>query len=73
MAASGKSTPEQVVVANKIDSTELVDDSTLDDATLQRTSRISSALTVVVAGLALLSDGYNAQIIGYMKPVLQEL
>jgi len=73
MTADEKFTPDQVVVTNKTDSSEQVDGSTLDDATLQRTSRISSTLTVVVAGLALLSDGYNAQIIGYMKPVLQEL
>ena len=73
MTADEKFTPDQVVVTNKTDSSEQVDGSTLDDATLQRTSRISSTLTVVVAGLALLSDGYNAQIIGYMKPVLQDL
>jgi MFS family permease len=28
---------------------------------------------VVVAGLALFSDGYNAQIIGYMKPLFEDL
>lgn len=73
MATSEKFTPDQVVVTNKTDSSENVNNSTLDEATLQRTSRVSSTLTIAVAGLALLSDGYNAQIIGYMKPVLQEL
>ena len=33
-----------------------------------RITRISSILSTVVAGLALFSDGYNAQIIGYMEP-----
>jgi MFS family permease len=28
---------------------------------------------VIVSGLALFSDGYNAQIIGYMKPLFKEL
>lgn len=35
--------------------------------------RISSILTVVVSGLALFSDGYNAQIIGYMEPLFSDL
>ncbi|KAF4454609.1 putative inorganic phosphate transporter [Fusarium austroafricanum] len=36
-------------------------------------SRWSSIATVLISGLALFSDGYNAQIIGYMNPVLAEL
>jgi MFS family permease len=74
MTIAEKFTPEQVVVASKAGSTETADYSTPEDAAaLQRTSRISSTLTVLVAGLALFSDGYNAQIIGYMKPVFIEL
>ncbi len=40
---------------------------------LQRISKTSSVLSVIISGLALFSDGYNAQVIGYMNPVLAEL
>lgn len=33
----------------------------------------SGILNVIVAGLALFSDGYNAQIIGYMEPLFSVL
>lgn len=33
----------------------------------------SSILMVTVGGLALFSDGYNAQVVGYMNPVLTAL
>lgn len=33
----------------------------------------SSIVMVTVGGLALFSDGYNAQVVGYMNPVLTEL
>lgn len=36
-------------------------------------TRVSSVIMVLVSGLALFSDGYNAQIIGYMNPVLAQL
>lgn len=36
-------------------------------------SNVSSMLAVLVGGVALFSDGYNAQIVGYMNPVLKEL
>ncbi|KAJ5831707.1 hypothetical protein N7474_000018 [Penicillium riverlandense] len=36
-------------------------------------NRQSGILNVVVSGLALFSDGYNAEIIGYMEPVLAVL
>lgn len=45
----------------------------VQDGTIRRISRISAITTALVAGLALFSDGYNAQIIGYMKPVFSEL
>ena len=71
-----KFTPDRVVMASKAGSSETANDCTPEDAAaaaLQKTSRISSTLTVLVAGLALFSDGYNAQIIGYMKPFFKEL
>jgi hypothetical protein len=37
----------------------------LPSATVARITRLSSILNVLVAGIALFSDGYNAQIIGY--------
>lgn len=40
---------------------------------LTRISRISSVLSILVGGLALFSDGYNAQVIGYMNPIFAEL
>lgn len=36
-------------------------------------SKAASIMMVLVGGLALFSDGYNAQIVGYMNPVLAEL
>lgn len=45
----------------------------LPPATVARITRISSIMTVLVSGIALFSDGYNAQIIGYMEPLLSDL
>jgi hypothetical protein len=42
-------------------------------AALSKTTRISSISSVLVAGIALFSDGYNAQIIGYMEPLFSDL
>ena len=36
----------------------------MEPATVAKITRVSSVVTVLVAGLALFSDGYNAQIIG---------
>ncbi|EEB93381.1 hypothetical protein MPER_07968 [Moniliophthora perniciosa FA553] len=41
--------------------------------TKKESGRLSSVLNVLVAGLALFSDGYNVQIIGYMNPILSKL
>jgi fucose permease len=41
--------------------------------TFKKITCISSILTIMVAGLALFSDGYNAQIIGYMQPLFADL
>lgn len=40
---------------------------------MKKISKLSSVLTVLVSGLALFSDGYNAQIIGYMEPLFSEM
>ena len=40
---------------------------------LKHVSKVSSILTVIVSGLALFSDGYNAQVIGYMNPIFEVL
>lgn len=45
----------------------------IQEGTLQKVTRISAILTVIVSGLALFSDGYNAQIIGYMEPLFTDL
>ena len=41
--------------------------------TVTKITKISSTLTVLVSGLALFSDGYNAQVIGYMEPLFSDL
>jgi hypothetical protein len=45
----------------------------LPPAVVTRITRISGTLSVLVAGIALFSDGYNAQIIGYMEPLFPDL
>jgi hypothetical protein len=45
----------------------------LPPATVGRITQVSSILTVFVAGVALFSDGYNAQVIGYMEPLFSDL
>jgi hypothetical protein len=45
----------------------------LPAAAVTRITRVSSILSVLVAGIALFSDGYNAQIIGYMEPLFSDL
>lgn len=42
-------------------------------ASMAKITRTSSILMVLVSGLALFSDGYNAQIIGYMNPLFKQL
>lgn len=43
------------------------------DVQLPTKSRMSAITTILTSGLALFSDGYNAQIIGYMNPVFAKL
>lgn len=38
-----------------------------------RGTKLSSVLMVLIGGIALFSDGYNAQVVGHMNPVLSEL
>lgn len=71
MAVDDKYTPDQVVQDKASSSEEGLD--SIQDGTIKKISKISSIMTVVVSGLALFSDGYNAQIIGYMKPLLKVL
>jgi len=47
--------------------------SSISEAVQARITRVSSIFMVLVAGLALFSDGYNAQIIGYMNPLFKQL
>ena len=71
MAVDMKYTPEEIVQDRASSSEEGIE--SVQDGTVKKISRISSIMTVVVSGLALFSDGYNAQIIGYMKPLLKVL
>ncbi|KAH8805298.1 major facilitator superfamily domain-containing protein [Xylogone sp. PMI_703] len=48
------------------------DSNNVEEQTIEP-SRKSGVLNVFVSGLALFSDGYNAQIIGYMEPLLSVL
>ena len=45
----------------------------LPTSTVVKITRLSGILSTLVAGLALFSDGYNAQIIGYMEPFFSVL
>jgi MFS family permease len=45
----------------------------LATSTVVRITKLSGILSTLVAGLALFSDGYNAQIIGYMEPFFSVL
>ena len=68
-----KFTPDRVVMASKAGSSETANDCTPEDAAaaaLQKTSRISSTLTVLVAGLALFSDGSESTLAIILATVL---
>ena len=45
----------------------------LPQSKVAQITRTSSILGVLVSGIALFSDGYNAQIIGYMEPLFSDL
>jgi len=48
-------------------------DNELPPQAVARITRLSSIINVLVAGIALFSDGYNAQIIGYLEPLFSDL
>jgi MFS family permease len=48
-------------------------DSGIAPGTVSKITKASSITMVLIAGLALFSDGYNAQIIGYMNPIFATL
>ena len=48
-------------------------DESVQEGTLKKITKVSAVITVIVSGLALFSDGYNAQIIGYMEPLFTDL
>jgi hypothetical protein len=71
-----KFAPEHAVVDKTSPSSEEGIPDGFDDVQegqLKKISKISSTVTVLVSGLALFSDGYNAQIIGYMEPLFKVL
>ncbi|KIH91989.1 hypothetical protein SPBR_01592 [Sporothrix brasiliensis 5110] len=63
------SEPKTTMVVNEAIDNELPAEGNVAD----RITKRSSITTVVVSGVALFSDGYNAQIIGYMNLILAEL
>ena len=69
MSELQKPTLETNVKDKSSPSSDEVGYSSIAEGQLKKVTRISSITTVIVAGLALFSDGYNAQIIGYMKPL----
>ncbi|KAE8443032.1 hypothetical protein EG329_002426 [Mollisiaceae sp. DMI_Dod_QoI] len=67
---------DQVKVDPTVDQKESYSEATgvnLSPAVVTRITRVSSILSVLVSGVALFSDGYNAQIIGYMEPLFSDL
>ncbi|KAJ5641998.1 hypothetical protein N7490_005998 [Penicillium lividum] len=52
---------------------EEIHDDTWDLEVNESKKKTSGILSVVISGLALFSDGYNAQIIGYMEPLFSQL
>ena len=68
-----KSTVDSEVKDDGGASSDEVGNISIDEGTLKKVTKISSILTVLVSGLALFSDGYNAQIIGYMSPIFTKL
>lgn len=72
---------KDIIGDNKLASPQIVETtnsqiqrlSSISEGVQTRITRISSIFMVLVAGLALFSDGFNAQIIGYMNPLFKEL
>jgi MFS family permease len=49
------------------------EDAVVSETTAAKITKVSSIIMVLISGLALFSDGYNAQIIGYMNPLFKKL
>lgn len=62
MAAVEKYEPDYTVQAKDNSEVDAPSSIEIEQGTLQRITKVSSRLTVIVAGLALFSDGYNAQV-----------
>lgn len=73
MSELQKSTDDPNVRERSGASSDEVGYTSIQEATLKKVTRVSSIITVLVAGLALFSDGYNAQIVGYMEPLFDDL
>lgn len=73
MSKMQKSTLDPEVKYTSGTSSDEVGYSSIEEGTLKKVTKVSSIITVVVSGLALFSDGYNAQIIGYMEPLFTDL
>ncbi|KAM0485494.1 hypothetical protein ACHAPX_001481 [Trichoderma viride] len=64
---------DEVAVSPTLQPTNDTSKDAFAQANISRISRLSSIFMVLVGGLALFSDGYNAQVIGYMNPLFAEL
>lgn len=64
---------DEVAVSPTLQPTNDTSKDAVAQANISRISRLSSIFMVLVGGLALFSDGYNAQVIGYMNPLFAEL
>lgn len=75
MATLEKFTPAKVQDKTNTSSEQDVPASydSVQEGALKKVTRVSAIITVIVSGLALFSDGYNAQIIGYMEPLFVDL
>ncbi|OAL30076.1 hypothetical protein AYO20_08980 [Fonsecaea nubica] len=77
--ATEKSQPSYEITGNESNGSQShaqdveVGERRLSHVDVARITKVSSVITVLVAGLALFSDGYNAQIIGYMEPLFTDL
>ena len=60
-------------IESEQDANQVLGESPLVDAAIRKRTKTSSILSILVAGIALFSDGYNAQIIGYMQPLFKDL
>ncbi len=74
MGMFDKKTPQdEVEDRTNYSSSDEVRAGSISEVQLKKVTKISSVITVLVSGLALFSDGYNAQIIGYMEPLFGKL